>query len=226
MSWWARRDRDRFSGWIAGLGTASGHRVVVGHWPRSPYGVVTDVMAEDQAGHRTLYAPTPELAAFLSAAYRFDDVQVAPCRARRSGRRWTVQAGPLELSFTTGRRTLVGWLLRAVPAALARATWWVGLLDLPARWLLPGVHTRGRTRDGRRQWYGAHDLHSVITVDATLSGRDLGTLRAVRPPVSFGFGSVPAQPSLVHLTTTIEAAHRPDPGTRGGDDPVTPVPLW
>jgi hypothetical protein len=27
----------------------------------------------------------------------------------------------------------------------------VGLLDLAARWLLPGIRTRGRTRDGRRQ---------------------------------------------------------------------------
>jgi hypothetical protein len=36
--------------------------------------VVTDVMAEDPAGHRSLYAPTPQVAAFLSAAYQFDDV--------------------------------------------------------------------------------------------------------------------------------------------------------
>ena len=63
MSWLARRDREQFTGWIAGLGTASGHRVVVGHWPRSPYGAVTDAMIEDPAGHRTLYAPTPQLAA-------------------------------------------------------------------------------------------------------------------------------------------------------------------
>ena len=203
----ARRDRERFTGWIAGLGTASGHRLVVGHWPRSPFGMVTDVMAEDPAGHRTLYAPTPQLAAFLTAAYRFDDVQVAPCSARRSGRRWTVQAGPLQLSFTVGRRTLLGRLLRLAPDPLARATWWISVLDLPARWLLPGVRTRGRTRDGRRQWYGAHDLHSLTAADATLAGRDLGRLRAVHPPVGFGFGSAPRRPSLVHLTTIIEASN-------------------
>jgi hypothetical protein len=209
------RDRDRFGGWIAGLGTAGGHRLVVGHWPSSPYGPVTDVMAEDPAGHRTLYAPTPQLAAFLAAAYRFDDVKVAPCHARRSGASWTVEAGPLELSFIVGRRTVLGWLLRAVPAPLARATWWVGLLDLPARRLLPGVRTRGRTRDGRRQWYGARDLHAVVAADATLSGQDLGALRPVHPPVRFGFGSAPTRPSLVHLTTTIEVAGAPS-GTRPG----------
>ena len=178
---------------------------MVGHWPRSPFGAVTDVMAEDPAGRRTLYAPTPRLAAFLGAAYRFDDVRVVACDARRSGRGWTVEAGPLRVWFTVGRRTPLGWLLRAVPAPLARATWWVGLLDLPARRLLPGVHTRGRTRDGRRQWYGAHDLHALVAAEATLAGRGLGPLRPVQPPVRFGFGSVPARPSLVHLTTTIEA---------------------
>jgi hypothetical protein len=210
MAWLRRRQQDSFAGWIAGLGTDSGHRLVVGHWPTSPYGAVTDVMAEDPAGHRTLYAPTAQLAAFLGAAYRFHDVQVAPCSARRTGQGWTVQAGPLQLSFTIGRRTLLGWLLRAFPARLARTSWWISLLDLPARWLLPGVRTRGRTRDGRRQWYGAHDLHAIVAADAALAGRDLGTLRAVHPPVGFGFGSVPSRPSLVHLTTTIEAAHPSD----------------
>jgi hypothetical protein len=210
--WLGRRDLERFTGWIAGVGTMSGYRLVVGHWHSSPYGAVTDVMTEDPAGHRTLYAPTPQLAQFLTAAYRFHDVQVVPCQARCSGRCWTVQAGPLQLSFTIGRRQLLGWLLWAVPAVLARAPWWVGLLDLPARRLLAGVRTRGRTRDGRRQWYGAHDLHPIIASHAVLDGRDLGGLRAVRPPVSFGFGSVPARPSMVHLTSTIEATLPRDGG--------------
>jgi hypothetical protein len=205
MWWLARRDREQFTGWIAGLGTDSGHRVVIGHWHRSPYGVVTDAMVEDRAGRRTLYAATPQLAEFLRAAYRSHDVQVAACRTRRSGPRWAVQAGPLQVSFIIGRRTLLGWLLWVMPAPLARTIWWVGLLDPFARRLLPGVRTRGRTRDGRRQWYSARDLHPIIAADATLCGRDLGALRAVEPPVGFGFGSVPSRPSLVHLTTMIEA---------------------
>jgi hypothetical protein len=99
-----------------------------------------------------------------------------------------------------------------VPDPLAATTWWVGLLDVPARWLLPGVRTRGRTRDGRRQWYGAHDVHLLSAAHATLAGRELGGLRAVHPPVGFGFGSVPSRPCLVHLTTIIEAAHPPPDG--------------
>jgi hypothetical protein len=186
MSRLACRCRERFTGWIAGLGTASGHRVVIGHWRTSPYGAVIDAMVEDPTGHRTLYAPTPELAEFLGAAYRFHDVQVATCHARCSGPCWRVQAGPLQLSFAIGRRTLLGWLLWAMPAALVRTPWWGCLLDLPARWLLPGVRTRGRTRDGRRQWYGAQDLHPIVAASATLDGRDLGALRAVYPTVGFG----------------------------------------
>jgi hypothetical protein len=208
----ARRNREQFTGWIAGLGADSGHRVVIGHWRTSPYGVVTDAMVEDPAGQRTLYAPTQQLAEFLSAAYGFHDVQVASCHARRSGPHWRVQAGPLQLSFTIGRRTLLGWLLWVMPAPLARTTWWVSLLDPAARRLLPGVRTRGRTHDGRRQWYGAQDLHPIIAADATLHGRDLGALRAVQPPVGFGFGSVPGRPSLVHLTTIIEALRPGDGG--------------
>jgi hypothetical protein len=204
----APREREQFTGWIAGLGTDSGYRVVIGHWHTSPYGVVTDVMVEDPTGHRTLYAPTLQLAGFLRAAYRFHDVQVAPCSARRSGPCWTVQAGPLQLSFTIGGRSLLGWLLWVMPVPLARMPWWVGLLDLPARRLLPGVRTRGRTRDGRRQWYGAQDLHPIIAASATLDGRGLGALRVVHPPVGFGFGSVPQKSSLVDLTTMIEAVRR------------------
>jgi hypothetical protein len=65
-------------GWIAGLGTASRYRVVIGHWHSFSYGVVTDAMVEDPAGQRTLYAPTPQLAKFLTTTYRFDDFQVVP----------------------------------------------------------------------------------------------------------------------------------------------------
>jgi hypothetical protein len=91
MLWLARSDRKRFTGWIAGLGTASGHRFVVGHWPRSPYGIVTDVMVKDPAGRRTLYFPTPQLAELLTATCGFHDIQGVTCRARRSGPRRTVQ---------------------------------------------------------------------------------------------------------------------------------------
>ena len=51
---------DRFEGHIAGIGTTSGTRLVIGRWDTSPFGSFTDVMLEDAAGRRTLLAPGQE----------------------------------------------------------------------------------------------------------------------------------------------------------------------
>lgn len=185
------------------MGTASGYRLVVGHWPVSPFGPMADVMTEAPDGCRTLFAPTPEVAEFLAATYVFDEVRVVPVEVVVDGRRWRVVAGPLRLSFRVGGRGPLGLLLRAVPARLAAAPRWVGLLDLPARTVLRGVRTRGMARTGRREWYGARDLHSVEEVHGSWDGHDLGGVAPVDPPVRFGFGSVPRRPSLVRVTTTV-----------------------
>jgi hypothetical protein len=39
-----RADRDRFHGRIAGVGSTSGIRVVIGPWAASPLGAFTDAM--------------------------------------------------------------------------------------------------------------------------------------------------------------------------------------
>ncbi len=135
--------RLRFDGYIAGLGTARGVRIVVGHWPRSPYGPVGDVMVESPDGHRLLLAGTAELGDFVAATYSFDEVRVVPVGVSVAGATWTVAAGPLAVRFTVGPRGPLGLLLRAVPPTLARSAGWVDLVDLPARLLLPGVRTRG-----------------------------------------------------------------------------------
>ncbi|GAA4965702.1 hypothetical protein [Actinoplanes utahensis] len=195
--------RLRFDGWIAGLGTAGGTRLVVGHWPRSPLGPVTDVMVELPDGHRLLLAETAELADFVAKTYTFDEVRVEPVTVERTASAWTVTAGPLTLRFTTGGRGLLGRLLRAVPPTLARRLWWVRLIDRPAR-LLRGVRTYGSAGNGRREWYAVQDLHVITTAAATLDGLDLGPLADVHPPVRFGFGSAPRSPALVRITTTVE----------------------
>ncbi|MFE2071553.1 hypothetical protein [Streptomyces misionensis] len=200
----ARRPvRMRFEGWIAGLGTASGTRLVVGHWPCSPFGPFSDVMLERPDGHRLLLAPTRRTAEFIAGTYSFDEVRIEPVRVRVTGDVWTVTAGAvLGLRFTVGRRGPAGLLLRAVPAALSASPGWTAVTDPPARLLL-GVRTRGTAGGGRHEWYGAHDLHRITGMTAVVRGRSLGALTAVRPPVRFGFGSTPRRPSLVRVTTTV-----------------------
>ena len=50
---------DRFVGEIAGAGTTSGTRLVIGHWPTSPFGPIADAMVEDADGHRVLHRAEP-----------------------------------------------------------------------------------------------------------------------------------------------------------------------
>ena len=163
-------------------------------------------MVERPDGERLLLAPTRETADFVSGTYVFDSVLVVPVDVRVADETWRVTAGPLDLRFTTGRRRLLGLLLCAVPAVLARRPAWCTLTSLPARLLLPGVRTRGSARAGRREWYGARDLRPIRAVSALFEGTDLGALSSVAPPVRFGFGSVPAEPSLTRVTTTVDPA--------------------
>lgn len=195
--------RMRFEGSIAGIGTESGTRLVVGHWTRSPFGAFSDVMLEQADGQRTLLAPTRPTADFVAATYTFDRAHVVPVTVRESGLEWDVVAGDLRLSLTLGARGPLGLLLRAVPRALSARPAWAALVDVPAR-VLPGVRTRGSAGQGRREWYGVHDLRPVTAARASLAGEDLGPLAPVLPPVRFGFGSVPRRPSVARVTTTVE----------------------
>ncbi len=200
-----RRPRWRFHGWIAGMGTSSGTRIVLGHWERSPFGAFSDVMLEQDDGERVLFAPTQETAEFIRGTYLFDTVRVVPVEVRVAGPSWTVVAGPLDLCFSTCPRGFLGRLLRAVPGPLAGRPVWSALTDRPARLLLPGVRTRGSAVAGRREWYGARDLLPIGALRASLDGTDLGGPAPVEPPVRFGFGSVPRAPALTRVTTTVAA---------------------
>ena len=194
----------RFDGWILGTGTTSGTRVVLGHWPRSPLGSFSDVMVQRPDGHRVLLAPSAEVAEFVGSTYSFDEVRLVDVVVDRSTPgTWTLTAGPLRLQAAVGRRPVLGRLLRAVPAPLARRPAWVGLLDAPAR-LLTGLRTRGSAGNGRTEWYGVQDLHALAAVTATWDGEPLGGVAPVQPPVTFGFGSVPPDPSVVRVTTTVQ----------------------
>jgi len=200
----------RFDGYIAGIGTASGTRIVVGHWPSSPFGPVSDVMVETAVGHRLLLAATAQLADFVADTYRFDEVRVGPVGVSAGRGGWRVTAGSLDVAFSLGARGALGRVLRAVPQRLAGQPAWISLVDLPARVALRGVRTRGSAGGGRREWYGARDLWPITSAAATLDGTDLGALADVAPPVRFGFGSVPPRPALVRVTTIVEVPNGVD----------------
>ncbi|WP_418275821.1 hypothetical protein ACNHYB_13305 [Isoptericola jiangsuensis] len=203
----------RFEGRILGVGTASGTRVVVGWWDRSPFGAFADAMVQDVTGRRTLVAPEA-VAGFVASTYDFDDVVVAGVRARwhddergapavRPGRALLVEGGPLRLRAVVGRRTWLGGALRLVPARVATAPAFTLLSDPVARVVLDGVRTRGGAGGGRRETYGATDVHAVVGVRATWDDVGLGALADVDPPVRFGFGSTPRRPALTDVTTTV-----------------------
>lgn len=192
-----------FDGAITSVGTQSGHRLVIGRWTRSPFGAFTDVMHEAPDGHRRLLAPTQEVADFVAATYRFDEIVVGPVVAERAADRLRVDAGDLSAGVTIGGRTALGWLLRLVPPPLARARWWCSAIDPVARRVVRGVRTKGTAGGGRSEWYGATDQRRVTAVRATIAGTDLGGLADVDPPVRFGFSSAPLRPGLVELRTSI-----------------------
>ena len=205
-----RRPRSRFEGRIAGTGSTSGIRVVVGHWSSTPLGPFSDAMVELADGHRLLLAEHAQAATFIEATYRFDETRIEPFSAHVDGDSWTVRSASLDLTLTIGRRTWLGWVLRAVPRPVAVAPWWCAVTDVVARFVLPGVRTRGTAGNRRREWYGATDSRRVVAMTGSFQGQDLGSLAPVDPPPAFGFSSTPRRPSVTSVVTTVELAPEPD----------------
>ncbi|WP_239078834.1 hypothetical protein [Cellulomonas marina] len=205
----ASEGRRRFAGHIAGMGSTSGVRVVVGRWLRTPLGSFADAMVEDAAGRRTLVVPRDDVREVIAGVYGFDEVVRTPVRVRTDPvrRTWTLDAGPLQLALTVGERTALGTLLRLVPPAVAASTAFATAVDPVARRVLPGVRTRG-VSGGRTEWYGALDQHALVALDGSWEGVPLGRLADVDPPVRFGFSSTPRRPSVTRVVTTIGPPHR------------------
>ncbi len=193
----------RFRGQIAGLGSTSGTRIVVGRWLRTPLGAFADAMVERADGHRILLAPNEAVRDFIAATYTFDETRVEPFGVVVDGERWLVESPSLTLRARTGGRLPLGRLLRSVPEPLAASPTWASLVDPVARAVLRGVRTRGTAREGRREYYGATDMHAVTWLEGTLDGEPLGSLLPVDPACRFGFSSTPRTPSVTTVVTTV-----------------------
>ncbi|NRG40607.1 hypothetical protein HRK28_06695 [Rathayibacter sp. VKM Ac-2835] len=195
--------RLRFSGRIAGFGTASGTRIVLGLWESTPFGAFADAMVERADGHRILIAPTDVVADFIGSTYAFDEVRRAPVAWRHVSGGIEASAGSLVLSLRLGGLTPLGRLLRIVPRPLAEHPAWLTAISPVASVLVRGVSTAGSAGHGRREYYGVRAIRSILGVTASLDGEDLGALGPLSPPVRFGFSSAPATPAIVDVTTTI-----------------------
>ncbi len=200
------RIRERFTGRIAGVGSASGIRVVVGRWDDGPWGPFADVMLEDASGHRVLLAPSEQVREFVAATYSFDEEVIEPVAVTDTPDGWQVTTPSLSLRLVVGGRTPLGAALGLVPSRLATAPAWCGLIDPVARVVMHGVRTRGTAGGDRREWYGATSVAAVTAIQGEWRGTDLGALAAVDPPCRFGFSSTPTRPSVTHVVTTIERA--------------------
>ena len=196
--------RERYQGRIAGVGTTSGTRLVVGHWAHTPLGSFSDVMVERPDGHRVLLAPSAVVRDVIEATYVFDEVRLEPVSVVETDGSWQVSSPSLSVRIGFGRRSGLGWLLRAVPARLATSTRWATLVDPVAAPVMDGVRTRVVEREGRQEWYGATDLRLLTSASGSFDGDPLGSLAPVDPPCRFGFSSTPRTPSVTSVVTTIE----------------------
>lgn len=195
--------RQRFEGRIAGVGSTSGVRVVVGRWERSPMGAFADAMVATAEGRRILLAPSREVADFVAATYSFDEVRIEPFDVTGDAT-WQVRSPSLTLVLAVGRRTWLGRLLRLVPRRLGTSPAWCTVTDPVARVVLRGVRTRGSAGGGRREYYAATDHRAVVSASGTFDGVGLGGLAPVSPEPGFGFSSTPPRPSVTSLVTTVQ----------------------
>ena len=196
------RKRWVFDGHIAGIGTESGLRAVVGLWQQSPFGPFADAMVELPSGHRILLAPTAEVGDFIAEVYNFDETRVVDVAASRSGHELRVDAGPLRIRAAVGARTSLGALPGWSPGRWPCIRGGCG----PSARSQPGS-ARGPHR-GRREGRAAGVLRRHRPAPHRLGERRLGRRRRRAP------GSHPArrhvrlqqrppEPSLARVRTTV-----------------------
>ena len=91
-----------FTGHIAGAGTGSGLRIVVGAWGDSPFGAFTDVMLQTADDERVLLAPDAAIAEFVSTTYHFDRVELGELSADLAADSLTVAGENFDATIGIG----------------------------------------------------------------------------------------------------------------------------
>ncbi len=194
----SRRDARRFEldGSIVSTGFYSGDRVVIGHWHSTPIGPLTDVMWCDPEGHRTLYVPTDEAAAFVGGVYEFDEIVVTDIDVDTSADRLVLHFGDRSLELRAGTGLSLPFR--------SRPPWFTRFVEGPVARLVLGVHTYGRSPTGVREWYRADRWRPLRWAGGTLDGKRLGSMERVEPATEFGFSEPPSRPSWVAVRPLLE----------------------
>ena len=111
------------------------------------------------------------------------------------GKRWTFDGHIAGIGAQSGLRAVVGVWHKSPLGAFADV-----MVQLPAG-----------QRIGRREFCGVTDVHSISEAAVVWEDQDQDALAPVMPAVTFGFSSVPAQPGIARVRTTIVE------GPAGGD---------
>lgn len=188
-------ERVQVRGHISSAGFAGGHRFVVGHWPVSPIGPLSDVMWGTPEGERILLVPSEEAATFVGSIYAFDDVRVGRLDVTCDGRVTTVSGHGVDLHLVGGRR---------IPIPVPRPLSITRFVEAPIARALMGVETFGVSPLGATEWYQTRGWRWISSGSAYLDGVDLGRPGPLETPMGVGFSEPPPRPSIVSVHVTID----------------------
>ena len=207
----------RFDGWIAGAAFETGHRFVIGWWPRSPFGAFADVMWSQPDGTRVLLVTRDEIRDFVGTHYRFDRCERVPIRLVTRGATVAVRAGRCGVLYSIAsaercRSSLLCDRPPSGPTSDGSVSRTECCAHCPVhgsarpRRSMPGVERRRESGSGTR----FHD-YRAIRAQATVDGADAGPTvgEAIE---GFGFSAFPPRAAQVRVTSMIDATlPRPRP---------------
>ena len=186
---------DGFEGRISSSGFASGDRIVVGDWKKSPLGSFTNVMWAKPDGARVLLSPSQKHADYVSALYNFEQVHIVPIEVIRQSKSIEIKAPPLNIKLHWGMEF-------GLP--IPRPRWFISTVE---QWFAKayfGTSTHGLTCNGLREWYCIYSLSKIKHSSAVCEGIDLGNPSNFEISACFGFSEPPKKPSSVRLGSIIE----------------------
>ena len=190
---------DIFEGRISSSGFASGDRIVVGDWKKSPLGSFTNVMWAKPDGARVIHSPSQKHADYVSALYNFEEVPLVPIEVIRQSKSIEIEAPPLNIKLHWGMEF-------GLP--IPRPRWFISTVEQWFAKAFFGTSTHGLTCNGLREWYCIYSLSKIKHSSAVCEGVDLGNPSNFEISACFGFSEPPKKPSSVRLRSIIESVEQ------------------